>query len=65
MDRFHVAGLDSACAFASWVGNKRMADDEGTLVRALRQLGAVVLAKSNVPMSLMVSSLVLIHPPRN
>ena len=56
MDRFHMAGLDSACAFASWVGKKRTTDDEGTLVRSLRSLGAIILCKTNVPMSMLVSS---------
>ena len=54
MDRFHVADLDSACGFASWVGKKRTSEDEGTLVRVLRALGAVVHCKTNVPMSMMV-----------
>ena len=54
MDRFHVDGLDSACGFASWLNTKRTADDEGTLVRTLRHLGAVLHCKTNVPMSLML-----------
>lgn len=54
MDRFHVGGLDSACGFAGWAGRTRNADDEGTLLRALRTLGAVVHCKTNVPMSLML-----------
>lgn len=54
MDRFHVAGLDSACGFTSWVGNKRTANDEGGIVQSLRNLGAVIFCKTNVPMSMMV-----------
>lgn len=54
MDRFHVRDLDSACGFASWVGKKRTAKDEGTLVRALHDLGAIVQCKTNVPMSMML-----------
>ena len=54
MDRFHVAGLDSACGFASWVGTKRTSEDEGALVQSLRQLGAVVFCKTAVPMTMMV-----------
>lgn len=54
MDRFHVGGLDSACAFASWIGKPRMTEDEGTLVRQLRYLGALVHCKTNVPMSMML-----------
>lgn len=54
MDRFHVAGLDSACGFASWVGKTKTSDDEGLLVQRLRALGAIVFCKTNVPMSMMV-----------
>lgn len=54
MERFHVSGLDSACAFASWIGRPRTAEDEGTLVRQLRHLGALVHYKTNVPMSMML-----------
>ena len=54
MDRFHIEGLDSACGFASWVGTQRTKEDEGTLVRNLRELGAVVFCKTNIPMSMMV-----------
>lgn len=55
MDRFHVAGLDTACGFASWVGSKRTADDEGGVVKSLQSLGAVIFCKTNVPMSMMVA----------
>lgn len=58
MDRFDVAGLDSACGFASWVGNRRSVSDEGVLVRRLRQLGAIVFCKTNVPMSMMMGETV-------
>lgn len=54
MDRFHVRDLDSACGFAAWVGSVRTAEDEGTLIRVLHGLGAVVHCKTNVPMSLML-----------
>lgn len=54
MDRYHVAGLDAACGFVSWLNVQHTAKDEGTLVRTLRHLGAVVHCKTNVPMSLML-----------
>ncbi|KAF7189669.1 Acetamidase [Pseudocercospora fuligena] len=53
MDRFHVAGLDTACGFASWTQAKKSATDEGALVKTLRELGAVLFCKTNVPMSMM------------
>lgn len=54
MDRFNVAGMDSTCGFASWIGNQKTVDDEGVLVRHLRALGAVVYCKTNVPMGALV-----------
>lgn len=56
MDRFHVAGLDSTCGFASWIGQSKSAQDEGVLVQQLRRLGAIIFCKTNVPMSVMVCS---------
>ncbi|KAF2158764.1 hypothetical protein M409DRAFT_38093 [Zasmidium cellare ATCC 36951] len=54
MDRFHVAGLRSACGYVSWLGIPRTGDDEGVLVERLRTLGAVILCKTNVPVSAMM-----------
>lgn len=54
MDRFNVADLDSACGYVSWLGDPKQQDDEGVLVERLRTLGAVILCKTNVPMSSMV-----------
>ena len=54
MDRFHVAGLDSACGFASWTGSPKTIDDEGLLLRALRHAGALIYCKTNVPMGALV-----------
>lgn len=53
-DRFNVEGLESACGFASWLGNTKFADDEGLLIQTLRRLGAIVFCKTNIPMSMMV-----------
>ncbi|KAK4565600.1 hypothetical protein LTR86_004217 [Recurvomyces mirabilis] len=55
MDRFNIAGLDSTCGYVSGVGKPLGADDEGVLVKRLRTLGAVILCKTSVPMSSMVS----------
>lgn len=59
MDRFNVAGLDSACGYTSWLGQIKTENDEGVLIKQLRSLGAVVFCKTNVPMSSMVSSRIL------
>ena len=53
-DRFHVAGLASACGYVSWIEDHKHLEDEGALVQTLRQLGAVFFAKTNVPTSLLV-----------
>ncbi|KAH7109600.1 amidase signature domain-containing protein [Dendryphion nanum] len=53
-DRFHVNGLESSCGYVSWVGDLKNEDDEGNLVTNLRQAGAVFIAKTNVPMSMLI-----------
>lgn len=52
-DRFHVQGVDSAIGFAALLQHPKTADDEGTLVRRLRRLGAIIFVKTAVPMSLL------------
>jgi amidase len=54
MDRFHVAGMDSTCGFASWIGHPKTTDDEGVLLRTLRHAGALVYCKTNVSMGALV-----------
>ncbi|MCJ1436725.1 hypothetical protein MMC27_006107 [Xylographa pallens] len=53
-DRFNINGLESACGYISWLGQKKDLGAEGTLVRKLRQLGAVFFVKTNVPMSMLM-----------
>lgn len=53
-DRFHVDGLDSACGYVSWLEQPKSAVDEGVLVRRLKEAGAVIFAKTNVPMSMLI-----------
>ena len=53
-DRFNVDSLESACGYVSWLGPKKNLEDEGTLVKKLRQLGAVFFVKTSVPMSMLV-----------
>jgi amidase len=54
MDRFSIAGMDSTCGFASWIGKPKTASDEGVLVCHLRNMGAVMYCKTNVPMGALV-----------
>ena len=64
MDRFHVAGLDSACGYVSGIGKPTGEANEAVLVERLRSLGAIILCKTNVPMSSMVSFPVSFLVPR-
>lgn len=53
-DRFNIEGLESACGYVSWLGEKKTADSEGVLVKGLRRMGGVFFVKSNVCMSMLV-----------
>jgi len=53
-DRFHLRGLDSTCGYVSWINHHMTSEDEGTLIKELRELGAVFFVKTNVPMSMVV-----------
>ena len=54
-DRFNIEGLESACGYVSWLGDKKSTDSEGILVQRLRRMGAILFVKTNVPMSMLVS----------
>ena len=55
-DRFNIAGYDSACGHIAWLNRLRNEKDEGALVKKLKEAGAVFFAKTNVPMSMLVSN---------
>ena len=55
-DRFNVKGLESACGYVSWLGDRKNASSEGVLVKRLRRMGAILFVKTNVPMSMLVST---------
>lgn len=59
-DRFHVEGLESACGYVSWLGDKKNVDSEGILVKTLRRMGAIMIVKTNVPMSMLVSDILML-----
>lgn len=56
MDRFRVAGVETASGFVSWLGPKETPDTESLLVMHMRDLGAIPLCKTNVPQSMMLSN---------
>ncbi|CAF9931207.1 MAG: Acetamidase [Alectoria fallacina] len=53
-DRFNIEGLESACGYVSWLGEKKGENSEGVLVKRLRRMGAVFFVKTNVPMSMLM-----------
>ena len=54
MDRFNIDGLESACGYVSWLGHRKDEASEGVLVKKLRQMGAILFVKTNVPMSMLM-----------
>jgi amidase len=55
-DRFRLDGVETACGYVSWLGKNEDAASESLLVKKLKHLGAIFFVKTNVPMSLLVSS---------
>lgn len=54
MDRFRVAGAETATGFVAWLGNVETADSESLIVKQMRLLGAVPFCKTTVPQSLLL-----------
>ena len=52
MDRFRVAGAETAAGFISWLGPKETDATESLIVRHIRALGAIPFCKTNVPQSM-------------
>ncbi|OAL37034.1 hypothetical protein AYO20_03803 [Fonsecaea nubica] len=55
MDRFRVAGTETAAGFISWLGPKETDATESLIVRHMRALGAIPFCKTNVPQSMMLA----------
>ena len=53
-NRFNIEGLESACGYVSWLGEKKDENSEGVLVKRLCRMGAVFFVKTSVPMSMLV-----------
>lgn len=53
-DQFDVCGLDSSLGYVGRAFSPRRED--AAVVTIMRQLGAVIIAKTNVPQSIMVRS---------
>ncbi|OAP60730.1 hypothetical protein AYL99_05732 [Fonsecaea erecta] len=55
MDRFRVAGAETAAGFISWLGPKETDTTESLIVRNMRALGVVPFCKTNMPQSMMIA----------
>lgn len=54
-DQFRVQDVSTSVGYIAWLKNKETAASESWLVTSLRDAGAVIYVKTNVPSSLMVS----------
>jgi Asp-tRNA(Asn)/Glu-tRNA(Gln) amidotransferase A subunit family amidase len=59
-DKFNVEGLESACGYVSWLGERKDGASEGVLIKRLRHLGAIFFVKTNVPMSMLVGLYIIL-----
>lgn len=55
-DQFNLEGVDSTIGYVGWVGKRP--EEESTLVKLLRNAGAVFYVKTNVPTTLMTGETV-------
>lgn len=54
MDRFRVAGTETAAGFVSWLGKTETSKSESMIVKHMRKLGAIPFCKSNMPQSMLL-----------
>lgn len=60
-DQFRVQDVSTSVGYISWSKDKETVASESWLVKRLRDAGAVLYVKTNVPSSLMVSRKCLLH----
>ena len=53
-DQFRVEGAETTLGYVGWLGRKEGREDASLVTRILEAAGAIVIAKTNVPSSLMV-----------
>lgn len=54
-DQFRVEGTETSMGFVGLLGKKETKESESQVVTALREAGAVLFVKTNVPSGMMVS----------
>jgi amidase len=52
-DQFNVKGLDTTLGYVGM--SFKPAEDDAAVVKTFQDLGAIVIAKTNIPQSIMVS----------
>ncbi|KAF9888995.1 hypothetical protein FE257_008165 [Aspergillus nanangensis] len=52
-DQFRVEGAETSLGYVAWLGKVETEQSESWVVKALKDMGAVIIAKTNVPTSLM------------
>lgn len=55
-DQFRVEDAETSVGYVAWLGKVETEDTESWVVKALKSMGAIVFAKTNVPTSLMVGN---------
>jgi amidase len=55
MDRFKIAGTETAAGYIAWLGPVETEATESLIVRHIRALGAVPFCKTNMPQSMMLA----------
>lgn len=53
-DQFRVKDAETSLGYVAWLGKKETDETESFLMKRLKELGAIVYVKTNVPTSLMV-----------
>lgn len=56
-----MEGAETSLGYVAWLGAVETEETESWLVKALKDMGAIIIAKTNVPSSLMVCSVAPAH----
>ncbi|KAH6649192.1 amidase [Truncatella angustata] len=53
-DQLRVEGLETAMGYVGWLGRKETTETESLLVKQIKALGGIIIAKTHVPQTLML-----------
>ncbi|KAK4686086.1 amidase, partial [Tremellales sp. Uapishka_1] len=54
-DNFNIKGVDTTVGYIAWANDPRTAADESEMTKVLRECGAVLFCKTNVPTAMMIA----------